>query len=141
MTLLSKTLDPIKLGKQQAALTFTFPLSSFSRLQDICDQREETVRVELQFGQDTSRVYFIRGELHGVLCLVCQRCNAPMAFELDSAFQLSPVTSEERAKRLSDLYEPIYLNEDALIDLSEMVEDEILLAMPMVPKHDMCPEA
>lgn len=138
MTAPSKTLDPIKLGKQQAVLTFTFPLSSFSRLQTICDQHDETVRVQLQFGQDTSRVYFIRGEIHGALHLVCQRCNTSMVFKLDSTFQLSPVTSEERAKRLSDLYEPIYLNDDGLIDVNEMVEDEILLMMPMVPKHEQC---
>lgn len=138
MTSLSKTFDPIKLAKQQAVLSYTFPLSSFSRLQEICDQRDGKAEVQLELGQDASRTYYIRGVIKAALHLVCQRCNADMPFDLDATFQLSPVTSEARAKQLSDLYEPAYLNEDGLLDVNAMVEDEILLAMPMVPKHERC---
>jgi uncharacterized protein len=135
--LLPKTLDPIKLAKQQSRLSGELPLSMCNRLQDIDDQANHVAQVDLQFGQDDSRLYFIKGELKATVNLQCQRCNAPMQYTIDTSFALSPVTSEERAKTLSERYDPVFMN-DEVIDIHAMIEDEILLALPMVPKHEQC---
>ncbi len=60
-----------------------------------------------------------------------------MSYEIDISFLLSPVISEERAKNLPDQYEPVFMQNES-IALYDMIEDEILLALPMVPKHKQC---
>ncbi len=44
--------------------------------------------------------------------------------------------SDEQAEALPEAYEPIEVNEFGEIDLAAMVEDEIILALPVVPVHD-----
>ncbi len=44
--------------------------------------------------------------------------------------------SDEQAEALPEAYEPIEANEFGEIDPLAMVEDEIILALPVVPVHD-----
>lgn len=137
MMLLPKTIDPIKFAKQKMLLRGKLPLADCSRLQDISDQENNQASVDLEFGQDEARIYFIRGNIDVTVNLICQRCNSPMSLKMDISFLLSPVASEERAKKLPNRYEPIFMK-DELISISNMIEDEILLALPMIPKHERC---
>lgn len=134
---LPKTGDPIKFAKKNARLQAHCTLSDFARLQEICDQGDHQADITLQFGQDASRFYFIQGTIKATVNLICQRCNALMTHELDISFLLSPVVSEERAKKLPDQYEPVFMQDES-IAVYDMIEDELLLALPMVPKHEVC---
>lgn len=134
---LPKTLDPIKFAKQHVHIQGQCALSVLPRVQAISDQGDHQAVVDLQFGQDASRTYFIQGTLKATLTLICQRCNGLMSYEMDISFMLSPVVSEERAKNLPDRYEPVFMA-DEIISVYEMIEDEMLLALPMVPKHEVC---
>ena len=135
MSRLPKTVDPIKLGKHQATLTGYLSLRDFNRLQEILNQEGQVVDVVLQFGQDRSRVYFIKGQIKATVNLICQRCNQPMEYEIKSEFVLSPVISDAHAKKLPDGYEPVWMENDRVF-LMDMIEDEILLALPMIAKHE-----
>lgn len=132
--MLPKTVDPIRFAKQQATFDGDVALKTLPRLQEICDQVDKTVHVVLQFDQE-SRWYVIRGNINGSVGLICQRCNCPMDFNLDVSFVLSPVVSEERAKNLPTHIEPVFMEDESIV-VDEMIEDEILLAFPMVPKHE-----
>ncbi|OGT43775.1 MAG: hypothetical protein A3F13_08550 [Gammaproteobacteria bacterium RIFCSPHIGHO2_12_FULL_40_19] len=131
---LPKTIDPIKLAKQHVQIQGDCALAALPRVEALCDQGDHQAAVDLQFDQDASRVYFIQGSVKTTLNLICQRCNMPMSYEMDISFMLSPVVSEERAKNLPDRYEPVFMRDD-VISVYEMVEDEMLLALPMVSKH------
>ena len=133
--MLPKTIEPIRLGKLSARLEGDLSLKNLSRLQEMGDQGDEQAHVEMEFGQDAAKLYYIRGKIKATVKLICQRCNSPMAFDLESVFSLSPVVSEERAKNLPSLYEPVFM-QDEIISVNDMIEDEILLALPMVPKHE-----
>ena len=70
----------------------------------------------------------------------CQRCLGPVCAELqvDRAFRF--VADEATA-----IAEDVETEEDLLVltrhlDLAELVEDELLLALPLVPRHDVCPD-
>lgn len=80
--------------------------------------------------------------------LICQRCNAPFAFEVDIQTVLQLVKSEvELDDDLSfDLQDPEAV--DSLpekvvgshrFNLLAQVEDELILSIPYVPKHLVCP--
>ncbi len=137
MSQLPRSLDPIKLAKQNAQLQGQLLLRELPRIQDIFDQADQQAQIDLQFGQDNKRFYFMEGKIKATLNLICQRCTHSMHFDLDSSFLLSPVTSDERAKNLPAKYEPVFM-QDELIFVYEMIEDEILLALPMVAKHGKC---
>lgn len=132
--MLLKTVDPIRFGKQQTQLEGDIALKTLPRLQEICDQENQKAQIILRFDIE-SRLYVIRGQIKAVVRLICQRCNAPMNYDMDIAFVLSPVNSEERAKNLPKAIEPVFMC-DEIIAVHEMIEEEILLALPMISKHE-----
>jgi uncharacterized protein len=72
--------------------------------------------------------------------LQCQRCLQPMsqALQVDRRYRF--VADEDEAARLDDESEDDVLALPARLDLHELVEDELILALPIVPRHAVCPE-
>jgi len=73
--------------------------------------------------------------------LQCQRCLLPMtdAVHVDRHFRF--VADEDTAAVLDDEIEDEVLVLTKSLNLRDLVEDEMLLALPLVPRHDVCPEA
>jgi uncharacterized protein len=71
--------------------------------------------------------------------LQCQRCLQPMpqALDVDRWFRFA--ASEDEAARLDEDSEDDVLVESRRFDLAELVEDELILALPIVPRHETCP--
>jgi uncharacterized protein len=74
------------------------------------------------------------------LALVCQRCLGavlePVSVERDFLF----VAGEDAAAQLDADSDDDVLALTRALDLRELVEDELLLALPLVPRHVLCPE-
>ena len=70
--------------------------------------------------------------------LTCQRCLQP--FEVPLAFErrLRFVHGEAEAEALDAESEDDVLALTRSLDLRELVEDELLLALPIVPRHPVC---
>ena len=81
-------------------------------------------------------------QAHTEVELVCQRCLGPMTLVLDAQRSFRFVRDEEEATRLDEESEDdvLALPKRGLLDLHELVEDELILALPLVPRHDVCPE-
>jgi uncharacterized protein len=73
--------------------------------------------------------------------LQCQRCLCAMDVPLGVSRRFRFVADEVSAERLDEEIEDEVLVLGRSLDLHELVEDELLLAMPIVPRHDVCPEA
>ena len=73
--------------------------------------------------------------------LQCQRCLRPLdeAVHVDRHFRF--VADEDAATALDDEIEDEVLVLEKSLNLRDLVEDEMLLALPLVPRHDVCPEA
>ncbi|HEY6087881.1 MAG TPA: YceD family protein, partial [Burkholderiaceae bacterium] len=69
----------------------------------------------------------------------CQRCLQPVAIELDVARALRFVADEATAEALDAESEDDVLALPRWLDLHTLVEDELLLALPLVPMHAECP--
>jgi len=72
--------------------------------------------------------------------LECQRCLQPMAQPLRVERRFRFVEGEDEAARLDDELEEDVLALSPRFDLLALIEDELLLAMPLVPRHDVCPD-
>jgi len=72
--------------------------------------------------------------------LQCQRCLRPLdeAVHVDRHFRF--VADEDTAAALDDEIEDEVLALPRSLNLRDLVEDEMLLALPLVPRHDVCPE-
>jgi uncharacterized protein len=88
----------------------------------------------LEFDRDAERRLRIRGQVSADLLLQCQRCLNEMTLSVNAQFQLSPVGGLQEAERLPDEYDPLLLEEPLLHPL-DLVEDELILAIPPAPRH------
>lgn len=81
---------------------------------------------------------FLKADVRLALC--CQRCLAPVeeTVALDRALRF--VADEQQAAALDAELEDDVLSLERVLDLRELVEDELLLALPLVPRHAQCPQ-
>lgn len=72
--------------------------------------------------------------------LQCQRCLQPMTEPLAVDRHFRFVRGEAEAARLDELSEDDVLELPQRLDLAALVEDELILALPLVPRHERCPQ-
>jgi uncharacterized protein len=74
------------------------------------------------------------------LPLVCQRCLTPVRtdLEVDRWFRFAP--DEDTAAALDEESDEDVLVLSREFDLPGLVEDELLMALPITPRHDVCPQ-
>ncbi len=70
----------------------------------------------------------------------CQRCLAPVALPIALDRWLRFVADEAQAAELDADSDDDVLALPRSLDLVELIEDELLLALPLVPTHEVCPE-
>jgi uncharacterized protein len=72
--------------------------------------------------------------------LECQRCLQPMCVPLHAERRVFFVVGEEAAAALDADSDDDVLALTPAFDLADLIEDELLLALPLVPRHEQCPE-
>lgn len=142
-----ENVDPFRLAEQNLQIDGVVKIVDMHRLNasrraDIANATE-VVNVRLTFGVDEQAQANVRGNIHTVLKLQCQRCMEHFNYEIISDFALGIVRSLEEAKSLSSEYEPALVKEDGQLALRDLVEDELILNLPLIPKHepDICETA
>ncbi|MBP0624290.1 YceD family protein [Cupriavidus consociatus] len=91
-------------------------------------------------GAPVARRLFLDVTIKGRMWLDCQRCLAPYAEPIDTATRFEVVESEEAADAAPmDDDEVDVIAGSKRFSLLELIEDEVLLALPVAPKHDACP--
>lgn len=70
--------------------------------------------------------------------LQCQRCLQPMAHPLTLDRRLRFVRDEDEAARLDEESDDDVLALPPRLDLAALLEDELILALPLVPRHEQC---
>ncbi len=73
------------------------------------------------------------------LPLTCQRCLGPADIELEVVRDFRFVASEEQAEAEDEEAEEDVLALTRELNLQELIEDELLMELPVVPRHEVCP--
>ncbi len=73
--------------------------------------------------------------------LTCQRCLGPVEVPLDFERDYRFVETEAAAEAQDEASEEDVLALNRDFNLLELIEDELLMELPPVPKHDECPVA
>jgi uncharacterized protein len=74
------------------------------------------------------------------ITLECQRCLQPMRLPVHAERRIFFVDGEDAAAALDAESEDDVLASTPAFDLAELIEDELLLGLPLVPRHERCPE-
>lgn len=127
--------DPRKLADRATTLEGAWPLVQFSRLCEQLVSDAGSVQARLEFGRDEQGLIVMRGTLEVEVQMVCQRCLEPVLLPVRSEFVYAVLREGASADGVPKAYDALELGEDPL-DLLELVEDELLLALPIVPAHD-----
>jgi len=90
----------------------------------------------LDFDLDEFGVPQVVGLLKTDLALVCQRCLERYDYPVKIDLSLNWVRSEQELKKLPLRYEP-FLVESIPLRLNDVIEDELLLALPAIAMHDL----
>jgi len=132
---LPEHIEPLRLARSQRLMQGRLPLSRMPRLVESLVESTGDVNVELEFDVDSSGIAWMKGHLTCTLPLCCQRCMQTLLMPVDTTFRLAMIESEAEIERLGEEYEPLILD-DSLVSVAELVEDELLLCLPIVPKHE-----
>lgn len=146
---MAKDFDPHRLdirrfAEEGAVLEATEPLVRYRRLAAETDagaQREVhwQARGELLNPKHVHPQVWVHVEADATLPLVCQRCLGPVEVPLavDRSFRF--VADEATAAAEDDEAEEDLLALSHSFDLLELVEDELLMELPVAPRHEVCP--
>lgn len=128
-------IDPFRYAEQNLQLDGFVKIQDMPRLGSIVHSTDETVEVNLCFGVDEQGINFLKGHLNTKLTLQCQRCMELFIYEIISDFSLGIVNTLDEANALPEHYEPALAKENSLA-LRELIEDEVILNLPIIPRHE-----
>jgi uncharacterized protein len=126
---LPKDLDLRSLAARGVVIKGTASLDALPRLSESEIGLEAPVVAELQFRRDEEGRY-----VEATLTLTCQRCLDGMSLTLVAGSTTACVWNDSDAAALPSGLEPLVVGETA--DLNEIVEEELLLAVPVSPVHE-----
>lgn len=109
------------------------PLSGMSRLLPALADAEGDCRFELEFGVDAMGMRFVEVRVEAKLPLVCQRTLERFLYPVRVSQRLGLVTDESQEAALPEGVEPLLLDAGGELDPAGLVEDELILAVPVVP--------
>jgi uncharacterized protein len=135
---LPKRIEPVGLADVGRSFRGEVAVGDLSRLAPLLSSRQGTLNVRLEFALDERRIRTLKGSIEGSIDLVCQRCLGALSFPLDLRIRLGIVTSEAEVDRLPEGYEPLLVSGEPL-PTCDVIEDEVLLALPAIPLHEGSP--
>lgn len=93
------------------------------------------MRAKLSFERDERHAVVIHSQLEVEVKMVCQRCLDQVTLPIRSECDYAVVREGANTQSVPQGYDVLEMGEDPL-DLLALIEDELLLALPIVPMHD-----
>jgi uncharacterized protein len=112
-------------------------LSELKRLGEMlypgnASRREQKIALDFEFTRSEFDIPMLAGHLQTRLVLECQRCLQPLELPMELDFKLLIDANDDIVRHGSE--DTLY-SEDGYIDIAEVVEDEVILAIPLVALH------
>lgn len=127
----SNTINPWQLAAEKGRLVGEIALAALPRLA-VLNHADGKAAVALAAGVDENGVHYIKAEIQADIDLDCQRCLGSLRLPVTVTVALGLIRSEAEAERLLERYEPL-LVADGDVAVADLVEDELLLALPKSP--------
>ncbi|RDI99629.1 DNA-binding protein [Dyella solisilvae] len=109
------------------------PIAALPRLGEALAGTEGTAQYELDFGRDEFGTAYLDLRVQAPLTLTCQRTLEPFVLPVTLDSRLGLIRSEREEAALPPEVEPLLVADDGKLNLADVIEDELLLALPLVP--------
>lgn len=130
-------IDPVSFADKSRTVVGELDFSRLDKLSDLVVDNSGRVRFELRFGK-SGRIAGATGTLEAVMNLQCQRCLGELPWHVQADINVGFVKSVDEASLLPENVEPIMMDAEGHVSLVDVVQDEMLLAIPVVPRHENC---
>jgi uncharacterized protein len=132
-------IDGFEFASAGATQQGIWPLRELPRLRDLLASDAGEVAYEISGVRDERGRPGLRLKVRGTLSLRCQRCLEPMAFEVDTSETLVlAATLAEIHAEPADAHAADRVVAGREMALGELIEDELILALPFAPRHEDC---
>jgi uncharacterized protein len=129
-------INSIEFARKALEIHDTIAVSQFSRLRDVLTSSDGMLDYRIVGGVNENGRPRLQLFMQGSLQLSCQRCLEPFEFELDIASNFLIVPDESAIPSSEDESDDEnYLVAGTQMRVIDLIEDEILLALPLAPKH------
>ena len=131
-------INSLEFARKSLEIRDTIAHSDLQRAKDLLTPETESLNWRLSGEVSADKKAKLNLTVTGNVAVSCQRCLEPMmiALNIDSEFILVKDDSEIPPEE-DDIEDHDYLVAEAEMDVLELVEDEILLALPYSPKHEI----
>ena len=131
---LPNTVQYHELVERRSTVRGMVRVAELARLAAAAMSGDQQLAVELSFDRE-GRTDIVRGTIRGEVLLQCQRCLGGMSVPVDIELALALLHSEAEVAGLTADLEPAIVPSHT-ISLHDLVEDEVLLVLPIVALHD-----
>ncbi len=119
------------------------PVAEMSRLNKDCADQSGQVAWAIDGATSKQGYPQMTLSVSGTVQLMCQRCLTPFAYEMESSTTLMLGKDDAHADEMEEVIDDESI--DVIVgsrtcDIRDLIEDEALLALPQVPKHEVCPD-
>lgn len=126
------------LGEREALLTGEIELHRLTRLRELLHADLGNVKASLAFSQGGADCVKVELRYDAVLELVCQRCLEPVAIDLSESVSMALLEDPSQSS-IPQGYEPVMVYGGRL-QPATLIEDELIVSLPMVPRHERLDE-
>ncbi|WP_028024182.1 23S rRNA accumulation protein YceD [Enterovibrio calviensis] len=130
------TVDPFKSAQKRLDYDGIIAVKQLERISEATDGVIGDAHVKLSFDIDAQGLKIVSGHAKVDVNLECQRCWKSFPYHCDIEFIYSPVFNEDQVGNLPEAYEPALVDENGEINLLQIIEDELMVALPQVAMHD-----
>jgi uncharacterized protein len=123
--------QPHKLAKKQGEVEYHWPVKSFKRLSESLLTQEGLVNVHIKGSYDDVKRCLLETSITADLRLECQTSFTEVAYSVDKKVTYCVLVAETEFAELEDPLEPVLLD-DGFLDLKQLIEDELILSLPLV---------
>ncbi|MGH8735974.1 MAG: YceD family protein [Burkholderiales bacterium] len=132
-------IDGFEFAASRSRLSGVWPIGDFARLSPLLSPNAGVVEYSLEGMPDAQDRPALHLRIHGSLQLGCQRCLAPLEFPLRIYAVLVLAHSQAEIDVLPVEAEgPDWVVASKVMEVHELLEDELLLAVPYTPCHEHC---
>ena len=131
--------DAFVFARNSGSLNGVLAVSAMDRLHDLLTDVAGEVIWQMEGYRGERGEAMLHLTVSGSISLACQRCLGAISFELevDRLLELVPADADLSQDELEDDSRD-YLPVEKELDVAELVEDEILLSLPVAPRHQRC---
>jgi uncharacterized protein len=126
--------DLESLANRGVTLGGQLDIAGLTRLRGLLHSNSGSVRATLRFRQRGDGWLASEVGLEAEVELVCQRCLEPFRHELTETVNVVVADGDSLPATVPDGFEPFELEEGRLQPV-QLLEDELIVAIPLVPKH------